>query len=151
VIWRDADLSAMGLHAPVHDDLFLERRAVDFASSSALLVRGEVWDAVGGLDERFNPAYYIDVDLGMAIRSLGRLVLYEPGARTLHQGGASGSARAREELMERNRDLFRGKWATKLAAHEEPGEGGRGVRASDGAHSSGGRAHSSGTECRHRR
>jgi GT2 family glycosyltransferase len=34
-----------------------------YCGTSSLLVRRSTWDAFGGLDEQFFPAYYVDVDL----------------------------------------------------------------------------------------
>jgi GT2 family glycosyltransferase len=57
---------------------FNRLRAVDFCGTSSLLVRAGLWDFVGGLDEQFYPVYYVDVDLAMALRKLGFVVLYQP-------------------------------------------------------------------------
>jgi GT2 family glycosyltransferase len=119
VLWRDASTTSIG---PGHGD-FRERRAVDYAGSASLLVRAATWDAAGGMDDRLYPAYYVDVDLAMAIRAGGQAVLYEPGARVLHHKSASSTPRLRTFASARNRERFCRKWARELEAHEPRGEG----------------------------
>jgi GT2 family glycosyltransferase len=118
VLWRDATTSAV----KGEQGEFLERRAVDYAGSSALLVRATSWDAVGGMDEELYPAYYVDVDLATALRARGEAVYYEPAARVLHEHGASSGARMRTFLTARNRERFQAKWGETLARQVEPGD-----------------------------
>jgi GT2 family glycosyltransferase len=117
VLWRDATTySVSGA-----DGDFPRRRAVDYAGSSALLVRAASWDAVGGMDDLLYPAYFVDADLATAIRARGEAIYYEPAARVLHDRGASTAERMRTFLFARNRERFRSKWADMLARQEEPG------------------------------
>lgn len=60
MLWRDATTPPVGPDAP---DGYLERRPVDYTGSASMLVRAATWDAVGGMGERFFPAYFVDVDL----------------------------------------------------------------------------------------
>ena len=53
-------------------------REVDYCSGASLLVRGELWQSLGGFDERYSPAYYEDVDLCFSAREAGYRVLYQP-------------------------------------------------------------------------
>jgi GT2 family glycosyltransferase len=87
------------------------RRPVDYCGSNSLLVRASTWDAVGGLDERFFPAYYVDVDLGMRIREFGQFVLCEPRSQlTHHRWGATTDLGFRVFAAQRNRERFVEKW-----------------------------------------
>jgi GT2 family glycosyltransferase len=119
VLWRDGTTRTIG----GADGDFAVRRAVDYAGSSSLLVRAASWDAVGGMDDRLYPAYYVDADLSTAIRARGEAVLYEPESCVRHHKGASSSARLRTFASARNRERFRAKWADMLARQEERGEG----------------------------
>jgi GT2 family glycosyltransferase len=120
ILWRDATTStALAPGAPL-PATFDQLRAVDYCGTSSLLVRTAAWDAVGGLDERFFPAYYIDVDLGMALRQRNWVVLYQPRSCIRHHQGASTSWRLRSFLMARNRQRFVEKWAAALEAHDAP-------------------------------
>lgn len=116
IIWRDAIVSFVG--NPTAPDAFGSVRAVDCCGSSSLLVRSVAWDVVGGLDERFHPVYYVDVDLAMALRAQGFVVLFQPGSRIRHHRGASSTRRFAEFLKNRNRVQFIEKWGAALYPHE---------------------------------
>jgi hypothetical protein len=75
---------------------------------------------VGGLEERLYPVYCIDVDLSMALRRLGFVVLCQPASRIRHHQGASGNLRFRTFASERNRRLLIEKWGKALEAYEPP-------------------------------
>ena len=116
IVWRDATVSDVG--NPTAPDAFGSVRAVDCCGSSSLLVRSAAWDLVGGLDERFHPVYYVDVDLAMALRAQGFVVLFQPGSRIRHHRGASSTRRFGQFLYNRNRLQFIEKWGAALYAHE---------------------------------
>ncbi|HUS16986.1 MAG TPA: glycosyltransferase family 2 protein [Chloroflexia bacterium] len=65
-----------------------------FACGGAMIVRRDVFLAVGG----FDPSYFIyfeDVDLGWRLWVLGYRVVFAPEAKVLHkEGGTTGAARA---------------------------------------------------------
>lgn len=61
---------------------------VEQAAGAALAVRRDAFDAVGGFDERFAPAWFEDVDLCARLGAQGAIV-YWPSARFRHRGGAS--------------------------------------------------------------
>lgn len=58
-------------------------RPVDWVSGAFLCVRAEVFDAVGGLDERYT-FYYEDVDFCRRVREAGWSTWYEPAACVSH-------------------------------------------------------------------
>jgi GT2 family glycosyltransferase len=88
--------------------------AADYCSSSSLLVRAETWDAVGGMDERLFPGYYVDVDLALAVWAAGRSVLCALDARVRHRRGSSSSDRFRGFVGLRNQAQVREKWRAAL-------------------------------------
>jgi GT2 family glycosyltransferase len=121
ILWRDAVTSPPWFGGePPSPSAFDRLRAVDYSGTCSLLVRAATWDAIGGLDERFYPVYYVDVDLAMATRRCGQVVLHEPRSRIRHHQGASGSVRFRHFLVERHRRLFVEKWGRELEEHEPP-------------------------------
>ncbi len=61
---------------------------VEQAAAAALAVRREAFEAIGGFDERFWPAYWEDVDLCLRLREHGPIE-YWPAARIVHVGGES--------------------------------------------------------------
>ncbi|HEX6289875.1 MAG TPA: glycosyltransferase family 2 protein [Herpetosiphonaceae bacterium] len=78
---------------------------VEFVTGAALAMRRATWEALGGLDEAFYPAYYEDVDLCWRVRQQGSRVWYAPDAVAIHQEAAAlgkGSA-AYHRLYHHNR------------------------------------------------
>jgi GT2 family glycosyltransferase len=69
------------------------------------MFRRELFDLVGGMDERFHPLWFEDVDFCRRVADAGYEVRYEPGSRAVHTGGhslRSLSARARHYAWYRN-------------------------------------------------
>ena len=66
-------------------------RAVDFVIGACLLLRREVYEQVGGFDERFF-MYQEEADWQKRIRDAGWQVLFTPEAEVVHLAGASGKA-----------------------------------------------------------
>jgi GT2 family glycosyltransferase len=123
ILWRDGTTACPWIGPAPPPTAFDRPRTVDYCGTSALLVRAATWDAIGGADEGFFPAYYVDVDLAMAIRRHGQAVLYQPAARIRHHRSASTGARFRTFVSARNRRRFLAKWQNALAAQEPRGEG----------------------------
>lgn len=84
---------------------FDQPRPVGAIPGAAMLVRREVFQALGGFDAGYG-AYLEDVDLCWRAWLSGREVHYVPGALAHHHYGASGGGRSspyRIRLMQRNR------------------------------------------------
>ena len=64
-------------------------REVIIVRPACLLVRRDIFMAVGGFDLRYAPAYYEDVDLCFAVRRMGYRVMYQPLCRVVHVEGAT--------------------------------------------------------------
>jgi GT2 family glycosyltransferase len=123
VLWSDGWAAHVGAGFPVESTAYHYVRYVDYTSANGLLVDRQAWDAVGGLDERYFPAYFEDADLCLALWDHGYRVAYEPRARLTHLESQSTSPLFREFLMIRNRSLFVAKWSTLLesyADHPDP-------------------------------
>ena len=89
ILWDDASGWNYGrLQEPGRPE-FNYVREVDYCSGASVLVRREVWDALGGFDEAFAPAYYEDADLACRVRAMGLKVLYQPQSTVIHHEGAS--------------------------------------------------------------
>jgi len=65
------------------------RRETDYVSGASLMVRRDVFERIGGFDQRYAPAYYEDTDLAFAVRQLGLKVYYEPSSTVIHCEGIS--------------------------------------------------------------
>lgn len=126
VLWSDGWAAHVGAGLPAHSTAYDYVRDVDYISANGLLVDRQAWDAVGGFDERYFPAYYEDVDLCLALWDQGYRVTYEPRARLRHLESQSTSTRFRNFLLIRNRAQLVAKWSTLLqsfADHPDPIDG----------------------------
>ncbi len=119
ILWRDGSAEAYGRGSDPFAPDFSYRRDVDFCSGALLLVRRELFEALGGFDERFAPAYYEDADLCMSVRARGYRVVYEPRATVRHHEYGSSSIREATELIRRNHARFAEKWKDELP-HQLP-------------------------------
>jgi GT2 family glycosyltransferase len=120
VIWRDGSTTHVGEGLPPGSVAFQESRDVDYASANGLLVTRRAWDAVGGFDERFYPAYFEDVDLCMGLVAGGFRIRYQPEARVVHQGSQSTTEVYRVFLLARNRQRLVEKWGRVLERFDPP-------------------------------
>jgi len=91
---------------------------VDYSGTCSTLVRTDLWDALGGMDEQIYPAYYVDVDLCTELRHLGFTTLCEPSSTLRHLAGASSSLDFRAFICARNQKYFVTKWAVFLTQYE---------------------------------
>lgn len=81
-LWRVA------FRRPVHDWGVREPLRVDWVAGTCLLVRREVWERIGLLDEAFF-MYFEDVDWCRRMRRAGWEVWYDPRVEVVHLGGQS--------------------------------------------------------------
>jgi GT2 family glycosyltransferase len=64
-------------------------RVVDAVSAATLMIRREVFEAVGGFDERYYPVAFSDTDLATRVRRAGLACVYTPFAEGVHHESAS--------------------------------------------------------------
>jgi O-antigen biosynthesis protein len=132
VIWSDASGLNVGRGDDPEAPEYNFRRDADYCSAAALLVRRDLFERLGGFDERFAPGYYEDTDLCFALREEGFRTLYEPGSVVVHdEGGTHGTDDVAglpgahgKASQYRNRHVFRTKWAVELSRHWPPGTAG---------------------------
>ncbi len=124
ITWRDGSTLCLGRGSSVEANPYNFVRSVDYCSACSLLVRRQPWEALGGFDPRYFPAYYEDVDLCFGLARAGFRTLFQPRSRAIHRETASSTTPRRDFLVLRNRETFRRKWARELAAFETaaPGE-----------------------------
>lgn len=120
IVWRDGSTVSVGRGASVEDNPYNFQRSVDYCSACSMLVRRQQWEAVGGFDRRYFPAYYEDVDLCFELARAGFRTLFEPRSRVIHRESASSSLTRKVFLSLRNRETFLRKWAREVAACEPP-------------------------------
>jgi GT2 family glycosyltransferase len=91
-------------------------RQVDYVSGAALAIPSELFQALGGFDTYFSPAYYEDADLAIRVRSRGLQVWYQPQSRVVHREGATagldeGAPDKAKRFQEINRLKFLSRWS----------------------------------------
>ena len=69
-------------------DLSVAQEAEQPAGAFLLFPR-DVWQSLGGFDERFHPLWFEDVDFLRRVSNAGYRIWYEPAARAAHSGGHS--------------------------------------------------------------
>lgn len=114
IVWSDGSAAGYGRDDdPVKPEYCYQREA-DFCSAACMLVRRDVFQEIGGLDERYLPAYYEDTDLCFAIRKMGLQVVINPSVLVYHFEYASRSAAQARQLCDENRPKFVQKWKREL-------------------------------------
>lgn len=83
-----------------------EPRDVGWLSGACFMVRRDVFDAVGGFDERYF-MYFEDVDLGYRVTKAGWINRFDPSAAVTHTGAASTTTARREMLREHHASAYR--------------------------------------------
>jgi GT2 family glycosyltransferase/glycosyltransferase involved in cell wall biosynthesis len=124
VVFDDGSGWNYGRFASPEDCRYGYLRDCDYASGAAIAIPRALFDAVGGFDTRYAPAYYEDTDLAFAVRAAGRRVLYQPAARVVHAEGATAGTDTGSGIKAcqvRNRARFAEKWADAL--HHQPAAG----------------------------
>lgn len=118
IIWSDGHGWNYGRGNDPHHPAFCFVREVDYCSAACLMVRRDLFERLGGFDERYAPAYYEDSDLAFGIRSLGYRVLYQPDAVVVHHEGVSHGTDVSvgtKRFQDLNRAEFVKKWSEQLA------------------------------------
>ena len=118
VVWSD------GVSHPIRSNLAQSKatvplvREVDYCSGCSLLVRRTAWEAVGGFDDRYFPAYYEDADLSLGLRMRGWSVVCSSASRVVHQRSMSTPLPWRRFLGLRNHRVFVDKWPDAMKFFE---------------------------------
>jgi O-antigen biosynthesis protein len=110
MIGDDGMPAVVGRGAGRTDDVAREARPIDYASGCAVLVRRDAWDAAGGLDESFYPAYFEDVDLCLRLRQQGWETWLEPSAVVHHEESASTDLALKSLAWDWNKERFLARW-----------------------------------------
>ena len=92
-------------------------KEVDYISGASILIRKQLFENLGGFDEKYKPAYYEDSDLAFSVRKLGLKVVYQPKSVVVHfesiSNGTDLTKGLKRYLIE-NRAKFLEKWEKEL-------------------------------------
>jgi glycosyltransferase involved in cell wall biosynthesis len=89
IFWNDGSAWNYGRGQNPMAPEFNYKKDVDYCSGASICLRKEVWDAVGGFDEVYAPAYCEESDLAFRLRARGLKTIYQPRSVGIHLEGVS--------------------------------------------------------------
>jgi GT2 family glycosyltransferase/glycosyltransferase involved in cell wall biosynthesis len=126
IVWTDASGWNYGRGDDPSRPEYNYIRDVDYCSGASIMVRRELFESLGGFDEKFAPAYYEDTDLAFRIRQKGMRVVYQPRSVVIHHEGMSHGtdvAKGVKACQVRNQAYMLERWGTTLARENYAGSG----------------------------
>lgn len=123
ILWKDASAWNYGHMQNPEDPEFNYVKEADFISGASIMIRRNLWEQIGGFDERFAPAYYEDADLAFEVRRHGYKVVYQPLSVVVHFEGISNGTdltSGQKKYQVENRQKFYDKWKDMLEAEHFP-------------------------------
>lgn len=118
IIWSDASGWNYGRMDDPEKPEYNYVKEADYISGAAIMIRKELWEEIGGFDERYAPAYCEDSDLAFEVRRHGKRVVYDPASVVVHFEGVSNGTDVNGTGLKRyqveNQKKFREKWAEEL-------------------------------------
>jgi GT2 family glycosyltransferase len=112
-ISRMGRIAFMGRGSPRHDPRYAEARRVHALISACWIMRTDLRERVGYLDELFHPVQYEDLDLCLRAEAASLANQYTPEVEIYHFEGittASFGAQAYRGTIARNSQKFRERW-----------------------------------------
>ena len=88
-IFIDELLTVIGWRSEKPDSTPRDPTRIEQPAAAFWILRKSAWEAVGGFDPRFYPAWFEDVDFCKRLQSAGWEILYFSGLPVIHQGGHS--------------------------------------------------------------
>lgn len=89
ILWNDGSAWNYGRGKNPESPEYNYVKDADYISGAAIMIRRELWQEIGGFDERFAPAYCEDSDLAFEVRKHGFRVVYQPLSVIVHYEGIS--------------------------------------------------------------
>jgi O-antigen biosynthesis protein len=121
IIWQDASGTNYGRNEDPDKPEFCHVREPDYCSGASIMIPANLFQQLGGFDERYAPAYYEDTDLAFAVRNVGRKVIFQPFSRVIHYEGVTSGTDVTQGVKAyqvRNQEIFRDKWQAQLATSD---------------------------------
>ncbi|MEX0807424.1 MAG: glycosyltransferase family 2 protein [Dongiaceae bacterium] len=111
---EDGTILNYGRSENAENPIYNVQREVDYCSGASIALRKPLWDALGGFDPLYAPAYYEDTDLAFRVRERGERVLYQPLSTVIHFEGQSSQSHpdgsVKPRYLELNRQRFLERW-----------------------------------------
>jgi hypothetical protein len=120
IIWNDGTCEGYGRGMDPEAAEYQFQREVDYCSGAFLLIRRDLFEKLGRLDDAYAPAYYEETDFCMRVRRAGYRVIYDPRIEVFHYEFATSSLEEAGVLMQRNQRIFREYHWRALAKHHMP-------------------------------
>lgn len=125
IIWNDASGWNYGRLDDPEKPEYNYVKEVDYISGASIMIRRDLWNAIGGFDERYVPAYCEDSDLAFEVRKKGYKVMYQPKSVVVHFEGISNGTDTNSGIKSyqvTNNKKFRKKWEKELSYHFKNGQ-----------------------------
>ena len=123
IIWKDASAWNYGNRKNPENSEYNYVKEADYISGASIMIRKELWESIGGFDERYSPAYCEDSDLAFEIRKRGFKVMYQPASVVVHFEGISNGtdiSSGQKSYQTVNQQKFYNKWRTVLEKEQFP-------------------------------
>jgi len=98
-------------------------REVDYCSGACIALKTAYFHELGGLDERYSPAYYEDTDLAFKVRESGYKVMVQPCSVIIHHEGVTSgtdTSSGTKKFQLINQEKFLERWKSELEAQPGP-------------------------------
>ena len=118
IMYQDANGDPYGLGDDPDRPEYAFRRDVDCVSGACILVDRAAFEAAGGFDESFAPAFFEEYDLAFRLREQGHRIVYQPDCRVVHAGSATYGTQTRDRQTRINRARFVARWTAELAGQQ---------------------------------
>ena len=89
ILWKDGSAWNYGNRQNPSNPEYNYVKEVDYISGASIMIKHDLWNEIGGFDERFVPAYCEDSDLAFEVRKHGYKVMYQPLSVVIHFEGIS--------------------------------------------------------------
>jgi len=123
IIWSDGNCCNYGRGDFPFKPEYCYLRDVDYISGAAIMIEKYFFDALGGFDLKYAPAYCEDADLALKVRAIGRRVVMEPRSIIVHFEGISNGTNTSTGVKSYqviNTHTMRDAWADLLAEEHYP-------------------------------
>lgn len=123
ILWSDGSAWNYGNRSDPNAPEYNYVKEVDYISGASICIRRELWEEIGGFDERFVPAYCEDSDLAFEVRRRGYKVVYQPFSVVVHFEGISNGTditTGQKAYQVANQKKFYGKWQQVLEQENYP-------------------------------